>query len=238
MMMLQLHPLLALALLIGGSSSSSSSSSISVVRVGASFSSSSSSIGVVGDGGRKPSSSLSLSSLLLNQKSKRKTTAFVKTRLLSLLSLSTSTTTTYNNINTNHNNQEEDKEKHVTGLLHGIPRGGAGTATKAAAPASSTATTTSVSKEKWMYKNGKRVIVSFGILYGIWYYRKPLFSVFNKQKLQDYTLHTLQKLNDLPYLYSRLVYTIGMIVWECLGMSTIPVETAAGMVFGWSAVSY
>lgn len=238
-MMLQLHPLLALALLIGGSSSSSSSS-ISVVRVGASFSSSSSSIGVVGDGGRKPSSSLSLSSLLLNQKSKRKTTAFVKTRLLSLLSLSTSTTTTYNNINTNHNNQEEDKEKHVTGLLHGIPRGGAGTATKAAEPASSTTTTTtaSVSKEKWMYKNGKRVIVSFGILYGIWYYRTPLSSVFNKQKLQDYTLHTLQQLNDLPYLYSRLVYTIGMIVWECLGMSTIPVETAAGMVFGWSAVSY
>ena len=58
--------------------------------------------------------------------------------------------------------------------------------------------------------------------------------LFDKQKLQDTTVQTLQKLNDLPYIYSRLFYTLAMALWETLGMSTIPVETAAGMVFGWS----
>jgi len=83
-------------------------------------------------------------------------------------------------------------------------------------------------------KNGFQFLVSSIILYGIWNYRTTLKNIFDKQNLQDYTVETLQKLNDLPYIYSRLFYTISMAFWEALGMSTIPVETAAGMVFGWS----
>ena len=32
------------------------------------------------------------------------------------------------------------------------------------------------------------------------------------------------------------MYMLGMALWEAGGISTIPVETAAGMVFGWSAI--
>ena len=55
--------------------------------------------------------------------------------------------------------------------------------------------------------------------------------LFDKQFLQDKTLELLQGANDnrLGILY----YSLGMAAWETIGLSTIPVETAAGMAFGW-----
>ena len=57
--------------------------------------------------------------------------------------------------------------------------------------------------------------------------------VFDKDKLQTKTLEILRELNALPKYKSYTVYTLGMALWEAVGLSTIPVETAAGMVFGW-----
>jgi len=94
--------------------------------------------------------------------------------------------------------------------------------------------TSSTALQQKKIKNRFLLVVSSVILYGLWNYRTTLMNLFDKQKLQDFTVQTLQKLNNLPYIYSRLFYTIAMAFWEALGMSTIPVETAAGMVFGWS----
>lgn len=72
-------------------------------------------------------------------------------------------------------------------------------------------------------------------LYGLFHTRSIWMTLFNKEQLQTFVVRTLENLNDLPYVYSRSFYTIAMALWETMGMSTIPVETAAGMVFGRSA---
>jgi uncharacterized membrane protein YdjX (TVP38/TMEM64 family) len=57
--------------------------------------------------------------------------------------------------------------------------------------------------------------------------------LFDKQYLQDKVLHTLQKLHsDQDPWRGILYYVLGMAFWEALGLSTIPVETAAGMALG------
>ncbi|KAG7374826.1 SNARE associated golgi protein [Nitzschia inconspicua] len=68
---------------------------------------------------------------------------------------------------------------------------------------------------------------------GLWYHREVWTSLFNKDKLQQSAVTTLSKLNDLPKVSSYSAYILGMCLWEAAGLSTIPVETAAGMVFGW-----
>ena len=104
-----------------------------------------------------------------------------------------------------------------------------------APPSSSTKVIPSSSLfQRQKVKNGVLLIASTVTLYCLWYYRTALMVIFDKEKLQDTAVQTLQKLNDLPYCYSRSFYTIAMALWEMMGLSTIPVETAAGMVFGWS----
>ena len=68
----------------------------------------------------------------------------------------------------------------------------------------------------------------------LWIYREHWIGLFNKERLQAKALNTLQKLDALPKHQSYTTYMAGMIVWEALGLSTVPVESAAGMVFGWS----
>ena len=61
--------------------------------------------------------------------------------------------------------------------------------------------------------------------------------VVDKQRLQQAVVQLLQglqpaadaKWHEAVRLYS--LYALGMMVWETIGLSTIPVETAAGMVF-------
>jgi uncharacterized membrane protein YdjX (TVP38/TMEM64 family) len=60
-----------------------------------------------------------------------------------------------------------------------------------------------------------------------------LAPLFNKKKLQESAVTTLNRLNNMPKVSSYTSYILGMAFWEMAGLSTIPVETAAGMVFGW-----
>ena len=61
-------------------------------------------------------------------------------------------------------------------------------------------------------------------------YRAPLASFFNKEALQHRVLTLLHSFHG--DWRGVVAYSCGMAVWELFGMSTIPVETAAGMVFG------
>lgn len=70
------------------------------------------------------------------------------------------------------------------------------------------------------------------------HFRSSWLPYFNKQAIQDKTLSLLRKLRngedaaDAPASFkSMLFYALGLMVWEAFGLSTIPVETAAGMVF-------
>lgn len=67
----------------------------------------------------------------------------------------------------------------------------------------------------------------------LWANRASWMSTLSNQNIQDKTLKILHKLDALPKQYSYLVYTLGMATWETLGISTIPVETADAMAFGW-----
>jgi len=72
--------------------------------------------------------------------------------------------------------------------------------------------------------------------------------LLDKERMQDETLRLLYQLrpvlSDDATLSQRRIatakayslYLLGMACWELLGLSTIPVETAAGMVFGWPIV--
>lgn len=72
--------------------------------------------------------------------------------------------------------------------------------------------------------------------YMLWVYRSTWTTFFNKEKLLAKALEILNHLNEQPKTISYTVYMLGMAVWEALGLSTIPVETASGMVFGWNGL--
>ena len=80
------------------------------------------------------------------------------------------------------------------------------------------------------------VISTAAACYGLWAYRATWMTFFNKEKLLAKTLEILHHLNQQPKAVSYTTYMLGMAVWEALGLSTIPVETASGMVFGWTGL--
>mmetsp|Transcript_33620 Transcript_33620/g.79297 ORF Transcript_33620/g.79297 Transcript_33620/m.79297 type:complete len:355 (-) Transcript_33620:272-1336(-) len=99
----------------------------------------------------------------------------------------------------------------------------------------SSSMSSSPSVQKPLIKKGLLLVSVAAAAYGLFHTRSTWMTLFNKEKLQTSVVRTLESLNDLPHMYSRSFYTIAMALWETMGMSTIPVETAAGMVFGWSA---
>ena len=60
--------------------------------------------------------------------------------------------------------------------------------------------------------------------------REMLKPLLDKAYIQEKALTILRDLESNPL--SLPIYAGGMAIWELLGLSTIPVETAAGMVFG------
>ena len=63
-------------------------------------------------------------------------------------------------------------------------------------------------------------------------YREVLRPFLDKHYIQEHAFTFLKKLESQPG--SLLIYILAMAIWEILGLTTIPVETAAGMVFGFS----
>ena len=96
-------------------------------------------------------------------------------------------------------------------------------------------TASSLQQQSEKIKKIVLLLTSTVALYGLFHTRSTWMSLFNKEKLQASVVQSLEDLNSFPYLISRSLYMIVMALWESLGMSTIPVETAAAMVFGWSA---
>lgn len=60
--------------------------------------------------------------------------------------------------------------------------------------------------------------------------REALKPLLDKHYIQQRTLVLLKDLERQRH--SLVIYVLGMACWELVGLSTIPVETAAGMVFG------
>ena len=88
-------------------------------------------------------------------------------------------------------------------------------------------------------------LVSLFFVYLLYDKRSAWLPFFNKDKIQQSTLRLLENLqpnddDDDTHFYNNplLLYTTGMMLWEAVGLSTIPVETAAGMAFGWKAARY
>ena len=138
-------------------------------------------------------------------------------------------------------------------LVAGTPRGGAQPSTKAGnvisrrsfrkTPVESpsryserrTLVDDNQSKRLQRMKQGLITVAITAMAYGLWDTRSSWIGFFDKEKLQAQTLGALRGLQEgLPKPYSYTLYVIGMALWEAIGLSTIPVETAAGMVFGWN----
>ncbi|KAL3940548.1 MAG: hypothetical protein SGARI_000924 [Bacillariaceae sp.] len=80
------------------------------------------------------------------------------------------------------------------------------------------------------------VTLSLSIVAVLYASRETWLPLMNKETLQQTVLLKLNALNELPKINSYTTYILGMALWECAGLSTIPVETAAGMVFGWDGL--
>lgn len=85
-----------------------------------------------------------------------------------------------------------------------------------------------VPREKVIAGSSALVVIS-ALLYR---YREVLRPFLDKHYIQEHAFTFLKKLESQPG--SLLVYILAMAVWELLGLTTIPIETAAGMVFGFS----
>jgi uncharacterized membrane protein YdjX (TVP38/TMEM64 family) len=78
------------------------------------------------------------------------------------------------------------------------------------------------------------VAVTITASYISWETRASWLGLFDKEKLLAKTLEILNHLDEQPKAISYTTYVLGMAVWETVGLSTIPIETASGMVFGWT----
>ena len=87
------------------------------------------------------------------------------------------------------------------------------------------------------------MVLSSFLSYTLYEYRTIWLPLFNKEMIQQKVVSILQQIiptstnpnnnnnNNIPPFQSLLYYTCGMALWEFFGLSTIPVETAAGMIF-------
>lgn len=136
----------------------------------------------------------------------------------------------FSDLNGRNNKSIDNNDKYL------ILRGG-GEAEKQVAIATTTTTTspTALSLHTrraviWVQAHPWTVVTSL-ILMGLAYMQRSVWvTLLDKEHIQQTTLDLLGKLSDQPN--AQLWYATGMVVWEALGLSTIPVETAAGRVFG------
>jgi len=126
------------------------------------------------------------------------------------------------------------REQNMQQMLQSIRGGGVVQNNEHTISDTITSSSSSLEHQSEKFRNIFLLLTSTVALYGLFHTRSTWMGLFNKEKLQASVVQSLENLNNFPYLYSRSLYTISMALWETMGMSTIPVETAAGMVFGWS----
>lgn len=81
----------------------------------------------------------------------------------------------------------------------------------------------------------KIAVTLVGISALLIFYRESWLPLFNKDRIQRKTLEILEQLKPAKKedtWKALVVYSLGMACWEFVGLSTIPVETGAAMVFG------
>lgn len=83
---------------------------------------------------------------------------------------------------------------------------------------------------KTVVKNTVLTALGLSASYLVYTHRQKLF---DKEFLQTKTLELLEGVSADDNQYGIIYYILGMAAWETIGLSTIPVETAAGMAFGW-----
>jgi hypothetical protein len=93
-----------------------------------------------------------------------------------------------------------------------------------------------------LYRQNKKTIniavTTMVIVMFLYQFRSIWMPYLDKTYIQETTLSILNQLqpsdpnNAVSWIRPMILYISGMACWEILGMSTIPVETAAGMVFG------
>lgn len=100
---------------------------------------------------------------------------------------------------------------------------------------------------KWSRQNALALSLTAIILTVAYRERQVWMPILlDRERLQEETLRLLRKYlkpedsaddaNAAAVWKSLTIYAIVMAVWEFLGLSTIPVETAAAVVFGWPAL--
>lgn len=83
-------------------------------------------------------------------------------------------------------------------------------------------------------KSGVLALGVIAVSYLLWESRASWIGIFDKEAVLEKTLGVLHHLDEQPKVVSHTTYILGMTIWEALGLTTIPVETASGMVFGWA----
>jgi uncharacterized membrane protein YdjX (TVP38/TMEM64 family) len=123
------------------------------------------------------------------------------------------------------------KSPKTTPILGSIPAGGASDL-KSRQQATNDASLQPTQKRKRLLVWTSAVLSIAMLLYATQDAWAPL--LLNKEALQQTVLIQLHRLNELPKISSYTTYILAMALWEAAGLSTIPVETAAGMVFHWN----
>lgn len=98
---------------------------------------------------------------------------------------------------------------------------------------------------QWWYRHRVHLVLGSFTVAVLYRERHVWQPWMNRERIQHETLQLLQRFqchdasgppsSSCNSYLPLMAYGAGMAVWEALGLTTIPVETAAGMVFGWQA---
>ncbi|KAL7572632.1 hypothetical protein ACA910_010384 [Epithemia clementina (nom. ined.)] len=176
------------------------------------------------------------------------------TRKTPLFSSPTTTTTTTGKLGQANLLNDKEKKNLIARVTSMIQRGGGSGSRRPRHNRQTSALAVGTAETTTLLLNPKRppppqealVRNSFTVVFTLllvgWLYQSReawLPYLLDQQKLQDAVVQLLQGLRppEQGSAWTKVrgywVYGAGMTLWELLGLSTIPVETAAGMVFGW-----
>lgn len=100
---------------------------------------------------------------------------------------------------------------------------------------SSSPTLPLLGKLKIWFRRHRQVLVISAVLASFLIANRNVWApLMDRKRMQHIVLNILEGLNnDNSLANPKLIYSGGVAIWTALGLSPIPLETAAGMVFGW-----